>query len=489
MVFSSLFFVFLFLPLNLALYFCTKSIRARNAVMLVFSLVFYAWGEPKYVILLLVMAFADWLFSLLADRFKGTSKAKIAVIGACVVDLGLLGFFKYGTFFQENLQAVTGHPSVITQIALPIGISFYTFQLLTYVVDVYRGDAKVERNFFNVLLYASLFHQCIAGPIVRYQDIADQISHRSINDTDIAAGITRFSAGLAKKALLANACGSLADKFLLSDAAAGNASQLAENIKILSSRPASALWLGVLFYALQIYLDFSAYSDMAIGMGRMTGFKYKENFDYPYCSRSISEFWRRWHISLGSFFRDYVYIPLGGNRKGAVRTILNLLVTWFLTGFWHGASWNYMLWGLYYFVFIALEKLFLGKLLQKLPRVVGHVYTLVVVYFGWVLFKFERLPLLGTVLSGMFCGNSNPFSNYESGIMFRSNIFILIVCIVACLPLSKLIKGVLNYHSSDGGFVGKLCVVARVAYPCAMLLLSTAALVGNSYNPFLYFQF
>ena len=228
---------------------------------------------------------------------------------------------------------------------------------------------------------------------------------------------------------------------------------------------------------------------MAIGMGRMTGFHYKENFDYPYCSRSISEFWRRWHISLGSFFRDYVYIPLGGNRKGYGRTILNLFITWFLTGFWHGASWNYMLWGLYYFVFIALEKIFLGKLLKKLPRIAGHIYTLVVVFFGWVLFKFERLPLLGTVLSGMFCGNSNVFTNYESGIMFKSNVFLLLVAVIACVPLAKLVKGALNYHSEKGGASGKFCTVVRVVYPCAMLLLSTAALVGNSYNPFLYFQF
>ncbi len=489
MVFSSLFFVFLFLPLNLALYFCTKSITVRNTVMLIFSLLFYAWGEPKYVILLLAMTFADWVFSLLVDRFRGSSKAKLALLGACVTDLGLLGVFKYGTFFQENFQALTGHPSVVTQIALPIGISFYTFQLLTYVVDVYRGDAKVERNFFNVILYASLFHQCVAGPIVRYQDIADQISHRSISEVDVAAGITRFATGLAKKSLLANSCGALADKFLLSDAVASDASLLSENIGILSSRPASALWLGMLFYALQIYLDFSAYSDMAIGMGRITGFRYKENFDYPYCSRSISEFWRRWHISLGSFFRDYVYIPLGGNRKGYARTVFNLFVTWFLTGFWHGASWNYMLWGLYYFVFIALEKIFLGKVLDKLPRVVGHIYTLVVVFFGWVLFKFERLPLLGTVLSGMFCGNSNMFTNYEADIMFKSNIFILIVCIIACVPVAKIVKGVLNYHSAKDGAAGGICTVARAAYPCVLLLLSTASLVGNSYNPFLYFQF
>lgn len=489
MVFSSLFFVFLFLPLNLAIYFCARSIPVRNTIMLVFSLVFYAWGEPLYVLLLLIMTFADWYFSLLVDRYKGQPKAKLALIGACAVDLGLLGIFKYGTFFAENINGLFGNDSPVAQIALPIGISFYTFQLLTYVIDVYRGDAKVERNFFNVLLYASLFHQCVAGPIVRYQDIADQISRRSIRDVDISAGITRFAAGLAKKSLLANSCGAIADKFLLSDSVASDIAQLDANVRILSSRPALALWVGMLFYMLQIYLDFSAYSDMAIGMGRMTGFRYKENFDYPYCSTSISEFWRRWHISLGSFFRDYVYIPLGGNRKGYMRTIFNLFVTWFLTGFWHGASWNYMFWGLYYFVFIALEKIFLGKVLKRAPRAVCHIYTLVVVFFGWVLFKFERLPLLRTVLSGMFFGNGNGFSNYEAGVMLKSNIFILIVCIIACMPVAKIVKGMLNYHSKNGGIQSTVCAAIRVAYPCVMLFLSTASLVGNSYNPFLYFQF
>lgn len=489
MVFSSLFFVFFFLPLNLLIYYKAKSIPVRNTIMLVFSLLFYAWGEPKYVLLLVVMALADWLLACVAGQKRGTAAAKIAVFGACAVDLGLLGVFKYGTFFQENMQALTGQPSVITQIALPIGISFYTFQLLSYVVDVYRGDVEAEDSFFNVLLYASLFHQCVAGPIVRYKDIAAEIKCRSINQSEVASGIMRFSAGLAKKSLLANSCGSMADMLLLSDAVAGDASQLSTNMQVLSSRPAAALWLGMLFYALQIYLDFSAYSDMAIGMGKMTGFHYKENFDYPYCSRSISEFWRRWHISLGSFFRDYVYIPLGGNRKGAVRTIINLFITWLLTGFWHGASWNYVLWGFYYFVFIALEKLFLGKKLEKLPRAVSHIYTVVIVFFGWILFKFERMPLIGTVLAGMFGMNSNGFSNYETGIMFSSNIFLLLAAVIACLPLTKLIKGFVAYHSAQDGLLGKVCTAARVAYPCVMLLLSTALLVGNSYNPFLYFQF
>lgn len=490
MVFSSLLFVFAFLPLNLAVYNLAKSTAVKNAVMLVFSLVFYAWGEPKYVLLLVAMALIDWLLSLAVEKNRGKSASRAALISACVADLGLLGIFKYGTFFQENFQALTGHPSVITQIALPIGISFYTFQLLTYVVDVYRGDVKAEKNFFNVLLYASLFHQCVAGPIVRYQDIAEQIRHRTVISEDISAGIVRFAAGLGKKALLANACGALADTMLLSDAAAADLSALNENIRLLSSRPAAALWLGMLFYMLQIYLDFSAYSDMAIGMGLMTGFKYKENFDYPYCSSSITEFWRRWHISLGSFFRDYVYIPLGGNRKGKTRTIINLFITWMLTGFWHGASWNYVLWGLYYFVFLTVEKLFLGKMLKRLPEFISHFYTLLVVYFGWILFKFERLPLVWTVVKGLFCGNSNALTNYEADLMFKSNLFLFVVACIACLPLAKLIKKAVERLENTGSkAVSTASTVLSAAYPCVMLLLSTAALVGNSYNPFLYFQF
>lgn len=489
MVFSSLFFVFFFLPLNLLLYFSGKSTGWRNTVMLIFSLVFYAWGEPKYVLLLVIMAFVDWLLSLYVQKFSGKAAARFGVVLACVVDLGLLGVFKYGTFFQENLQLISGYPTVITEIALPIGISFYTFQLLTYVIDVYRGDVKAEKNFFNVLLYAALFHQCVAGPIVRYQDIAAEIKSRTIEQSDVAKGITRFAAGLGKKALLANACGSLADTLLLSDTVAGNKALLAENLSIINGRPALALWLGMAFYMLQIYLDFSAYSDMAIGMGMMTGFHYKENFDYPYTSHSISEFWRRWHISLGSFFRDYVYIPLGGNRKGKARTIINLFIVWGLTGLWHGASWSFVLWGLYYFVFIALEKLFLGEKLKKLPSYLSSLYTLAVVFFGWVLFKFDRMPLIGAVIKGMFCGNDNAFIDYESKTMLMSNCILLIVCIIACCPVAKALSAMLNRMSVKSKAGKTVASFLRAAYPCVMLLLATAALVGNSYNPFLYFQF
>ena len=472
MVFSSLFFVFFFLPLNLALYHCAKSTPVRNAIMLVFSLVFYSWGEPKFVLLLIAMSFIDWLLSLVAGKGKDNLISKLAVVVACVVDLGLLGIFKYATFFQENLQAVTGHPSVITQIALPIGISFYTFQLLTYVVDVYRGDVKAERNFFNVLLYASLFHQCVAGPIVRYQDVAREIRNRSVSKSDMAAGITRFAAGLAKKSLLANSCGEMADSLLF-----------AQNIE---TRPASALWLGMLFFTLQIYLDFSAYSDMAIGMGRMTGFHYKENFDYPYCSRSISEFWRRWHISLGSFFRDYVYIPLGGNRVKVWKNIRNIFVVWLLTGIWHGASWNFVIWGLYYGVLLFLEKFVFGKLLKKLPGILQHIYCLFFVMIGWNLFVFDDMSMGMEYLKALFGGFGQGLWNQETIYLLYNNAILLILLIVGSTMLPKRIGEKICSLLKGQDWI---MILLRNAFYTVIFFLSVAWLVDASFNPFLYFRF
>ena len=491
MVFSSLLFICLFLPLNLVAYYIPTKTSTRNTVMLIFSLFFYAWGEPKYVFLMMFMAFACWLFALIIRNNKESDpkKSKLALLGACVVSLGLIGIFKYGTFFLSNLKNLTGFPADIPQIALPIGISFYTFQLLTYVVDVYRGDAEAQDNYFNLLLYASLFHQCIAGPIVRYSHIANEITNRTPRMSEFNKGVMRFSSGLAKKVLLSNFCGSFADTLLLSDAAMADASLLAENLDKLSSASALTLWSGMLFYMLQIYLDFSAYSDMAIGMGLMTGFHYRENFDYPYASKSVSEFWRRWHISLGSFFRDYVYIPLGGNKKGKVRTIINLFVVWALTGLWHGAAWNYVLWGLYFFVFIAAEKLFLGNLLKKAPSVVSRIYLLIVVFFGWVLFRFENVSMMSTVLKGMFCLNSNPISTHEAATYVFSNIIFIIIACIACTPVIKHVKNMVNYYSTQYQAVNICYSVFRMLIPAVLVILSAICLVGNSYNPFLYFQF
>lgn len=488
MVFSNLFFLFVFLPLNLLCYALAKTTRAKNIVMLIFSLFFYAWGEPVYVLLLVGMAFADWFFARLIQegrdrRRPGLSKA--ALIGALVVSLGLLGTFKYTGFLADTLHQLTGFPSVIPQIALPIGISFYTFQLLSYVVDVYRGEVEAQKKFWLLLMYVSLFHQCIAGPIVRYQDVNQEILSRSASRAEISRGISRFCSGLAKKALLANTCGALADTLLLSDAVASNASSLSQNLATLQARPALSLWLGVLAFMLQIYLDFSAYSDMAIGMGLMIGFHYKENFNYPYLSRSVSEFWRRWHISLGSFFRDYVYIPLGGNRRGIPRTIANLFIVWFLTGLWHGASWNFVLWGLYFFVFIAAERLFLGNLLKRIPAIFSHLYLLVVVFFGWAIFRFRQPVLLTAVLGGMFGANGNPLASFEFNTIFLNYMFFLIAAVIATTPLLK----AFGESCSSSLRTARAYNMVQMFVPPLLLLLSTAALVGNSYNPFLYFQF
>ncbi|MBO5797631.1 MAG: MBOAT family protein, partial [Clostridia bacterium] len=316
MVFSELLFLYAFFALCTLSYVMMRRTQGKNMVLLLFSLLFYAWGEPKYVLLLVTMALADWIFARLIELDSGRKRAKLWLVLTCVVDLGLLGVFKYGTFAMTNLQALTGFPAVVPNIVLPIGISFYTFQLLSYVVDVYRGEVAAQRSFFRLLLYVSLFHQCIAGPIVRYSQVAEELLLRRVELEDVSEGITRFTVGLGKKVLLANTCGLIADRFLPADGIGATVVDIAAAEKILTAQPVALLWLGVLAYTLQIYLDFSAYSDMAIGMGRMVGFHYLENFRYPYLSRSITEFWRRWHISLGTFFRDYVYIPLGGSRRG-----------------------------------------------------------------------------------------------------------------------------------------------------------------------------
>lgn len=483
MVFSSLFFLYLFFPLCMLFYFFANTIQEKNTVFLVFSLLFYTWGEPKYVFLLIFMAFADWLLALCIQRAKHTKKAKLLLILACTINLGLIAIFKYTGFFLSNLSALTGFPSVIPQIMLPIGISFYTFQLLSYVADVYRGDVEAQPKFHIVLLYASLFHQCIAGPIVRYKDVERELLHRTTNIIEIAKGITRFCVGLAKKAVLANTCGQLADTLLVADSGS-----TADMITTLSSRSVVSLWLGVLVYALQIYLDFSAYSDMAIGMGWMVGLHYKENFDYPYLSGSVSEFWRRWHISLGGFFRDYVYIPLGGSRKGELKTYRNLLIVWFLTGLWHGASWNFILWGLYFFVFLVLERKWIGNFLKH-HAILRHIYLLIVVYFGWILFKFSSMSAVGTTLFGMFGLNGNAFTDFATTTVLKSNLFFLIMAVIAATPFAKKSIQALFKRADNYAGTSAVATVLRVSWPIVLLLLATITLVGNSYNPFLYFQF
>ncbi len=489
MVFADLIFVFVFLTLNLICYSLAKGIRAKNIVMVVFSLLFYSWSGPVYLLLMLTIVLLNWIFALLIDKSKTKGGAKFWMIISCIVSLGALGFFKYTNFIVGNLKPLIDLSGFVPEILLPIGISFYTFQILSYVIDVYRGDVPVQRSYWRLLLYVSLFHQCIAGPIVRYSDVSREITDRRVTGAEFSQGITRFTVGLAKKALLANVCAKVADSILLTDAVASDPSLLADNISALAQKSAALLWLGVLMYMLQIYLDFSAYSDMAIGMGLMIGFHYKENFNYPYAAVSVTDFWRRWHISLSSFFRDYVYIPLGGNRRGLPRKIFNMLVVWFLTGLWHGASWNFVLWGLYFFVFLVIENIGWRDFLAKLPSVFGRVYLLIVVFFGWILFRFSQMPLVWTVVKGLFCANGNTFLDFESNTLWLNYIFFVMVAIIACTPLAKGINSVLTRRSENSAAIAVIHGVVTALIPIVLLLLSTMALAGNSYNPFIYFRF
>ena len=477
MVFSSLLFLYAFLPLSLISYFFCRSLRGKNISLLVFSLIFYAWGEPKYVLLLMGMALADWFCALRIEAAETGRKKKLWLILAAVTDLGLIGFFKYAGLFCSLFGTV---PDFVRRIALPIGISFYTFQLLTYVADVYRGDATAEREYWHVLLYAALFHQCIAGPIVRYNSIANELFVQRA-DSELTEGIRRFTVGLAKKALLANPCGALVDALLLSDAAAGDAGLFAENMASLQQVTVLGAWIGMAAFMMQIYLDFSAYSDMAIGMGKMLGLHYPENFNYPYTAGSVTEFWRRWHMSLSSFFRDYVYIPLGGSRCAPLRAVLNTFIVWALTGLWHGASWNFVLWGLYWFVFLMIERLFLKDRLGRL-HVLPHIYLLAVVYCGWILFRFTDIRLGWTVFRALAGLNGNRVSDFLTVTALQNNLFLLVASAVACTPLVKRLSRKLEVFP-----VWKGCCASL--FPILLLLLSTCALVGESYNPFLYFQF
>ena len=471
MVFSSLNFMYLFLPVCLLLYFILRSIKARNYLLLAMSLLFYAWGEPKWIILMMVTTLIDYGAGLLVDKYRGQKLAKWALAGSVVITLSFLAVFKYLGFFNQNLNQIFGAELPTQIFNLPIGISFYTFQAITYVVDVYRGKAQVQRSYANLLLYVALFPQLIAGPIVRYTDIAAQLENRETTLPGFSKGITRFVTGLGKKVLLANIAGQVATSLIGGD---------------LSQASVLGAWLGIFAYTFQIYFDFSGYSDMAIGLGHMFGFTYVENFNYPYISKSITEFWRRWHISLSTFFRDYVYIPLGGNRRHQLR---NMFIVWALTGLWHGASWNFVLWGLYYFVFLAIEKLFLGKFLEKLPAVVGHVYALFIIVVGWVFFYFDDVSRLGQMLKLMFGFSGQAGVLPTDTVLLKNHLVFFLVAIIACIPVSKLVKALLIRFSRRGTAQEAIAGAVGIVYDVALLFFSTAALVGASYNPFLYFRF
>ena len=471
MVFSSMVFLFLFFPAVLLLYYIFPR-KLRNGVLFIFSLLFYAWGEPIYVLLMIASTVVAYITGLLADRTKEGRKKwvpKVSLLVAIFWNMGLLLFFKYTNFFIGVTNDIFSLKIEKLGLVMPIGISFYSFQTLSYVIDVYRGDVKAQKNYLYLGTYVALFPQLIAGPIVRYKDVAQQMEQRKETLGNFAAGVKRFAIGMGKKVLLANSIGEL--------------------FSIISETPQSkmsvtAAWMGIIAYTFQIYFDFSGYSDMAIGLGKMFGFDFLENFNYPYISDSITEFWRRWHMSLSSWFRDYVYIPLGGNRKGKLRQCINIMIVWFLTGFWHGANWNFMIWGVYFGVILLCEKLFLLKGLKKAPKFIGHIYALILIVIGWGIFAFEDFGKLSQNFKNMFGISGIDFINHQTVAWLAAYAVTFAVLIVTSTPLIKKI----------GGAVQK---AAPAVYSCvlqplmvgAILILSTAYLAGNSFNPFLYFRF
>lgn len=472
MVFSNLFFIYLFLPLNLILYYAVPNKTWKNVVLLLFSLFFYSWGEPVWVFLLMLTAFLDYTWAKCIEYFNLTGqqrRKKIALIASLVFDLGMLGVFKYSGFVVENINLLTGLSLPVPQIALPIGISFYTFQTISYVLDVYRGQVAAQKRYYKYLMYLSSYHQLVAGPIVRYSDVAAEIENRTVSAQDFSEGITRFCLGLTKKVVVANVAGSLAGNYLDAD---------------LASLSVAGAWFGVLLYTLQIYYDFSAYSDMAIGLGRMFGFHYHQNFNYPYIAKSVTEFWRRWHISLSSFFRDYVYIPLGGKYR---HQIFNICVVWFLTGLWHGASWNFILWGVFYGALLIVEKLGLLKVLEKIPSVFSHLYLLFLTLIGWTIFYTTDLGKLGGYFGVMFGLSGNVLSDPQLSITFMNNLFWLVAAVMFCMPITQLVKRWAQAQRSEGVRAG--ISIVNAIMNVMLLFVCTAMLVGDSYNPFLYFRF
>ena len=460
MVFANLFFLYLFLPVNLILYFSTKNRVFRNAVLIFFSLFFYAWGEPVWVTLLIFSATIDYFHGLIIEKNRGKIGAKLALISSLVLNLGLLGIFKYSGFFVENINFLTGLDLPVPEFALPIGISFYTFQILSYNVDVYRGDVPAQRNPINLAAYIALFPQLIAGPIVRYSHIEKELQHRTHSFEKCAEGVRRFVLGLSKKILIANVLGELCDTF-----------------KASSDKSVAFYWIYAIAFCLHVYFDFSGYSDMAIGLGKIFGFTFMENFNYPFISKSATEFWRRWHISLGSWFRDYVYIPMGGSRVGKLRMFFNIFVVWMLTGFWHGAAWNFIIWGLYFAVLLIIEKVFILKYLNK-SKVLSHIYLLFFVIISFVIFNAASMGEAFSYIGAMFGAGDIPFSSAETLYYLRSYIVVFVVAIIGSTPLPKLLANKAKFTK----FVEPVVLLI-------LLAVCTAYLVDGSFNPFLYFRF
>ena len=473
MVFSSLLFLFRFLPVVLVLYFAVPR-RWKNLILLLVSLVFYAWGEPVYVLLMAVSIMVTWLGGLLVDRFKNAGKsraAKASLIVSVGIGLGFLIFFKYTGFLLRTVSSLSGWRGTIPAIALPIGISFYTFQTISYIIDVYRGNAGVQKNIISYGAYVTMFPQLIAGPIVQYRTIDTQLRSRRETAEEFAEGVNRFIVGLGKKVLLANNAGALWDGVRTLEAA---------------GIPMVDAWIGLAAFTFQIYFDFSAYSDMAIGLGHMFGFRFLENFDYPYQSRSVTEFWRRWHISLGTWFREYVYIPLGGNRKGTAALIRNTMIVWLLTGIWHGADWNFLIWGLYYGVILLIEKLLLKNVLGELPAALSHLYCMLLVMLGWLIFSAADITNPTGYFLALFGLAGNGLADRGSLYLLSTNAVLLILLIIGSTDLPKRAAQRVLRRVSDNDAV---CIVLRCAFYAGIFLISVAYLVDASYNPFLYFRF
>lgn len=461
MVFSSLIFLFIFLPIFLGIYFLVPK-KIKNLILFLFSLVFYAWGEPIYVVIMLFSTVYDYTIGLFMDRYRSNKYIpRVCLVLSILGNMGMLMFFKYSNFFIENINNIFNMNVDLLSVALPIGISFYTFQTMSYTIDLYRNKISVQRNIISFGAYVAMFPQLIAGPIVTYSKVEKEIDNRSENLDKFTYGITRFIEGLAKKVLIANGIGMLWEQI--------------SNSFILDMSVATA-WLGMVAFGLQLYFDFSGYSDMAIGLGSMLGFNFPENFNYPYISRSVTEFWRRWHITLGSWFREYVYIPLGGNRVSKKRFLINIGIVWFLTGFWHGASWNFVLWGVYFGVIMIFEKVFLLKYLEKLPNVISRSYLLITIILSWVLFSMDSLKSIKNYFMVMFgFGQGNLIDDNFMYLISNYGI-LLIIGVIFTTPVSKYIKKYIREELMYFVYI-------------IILILVTAYLVDSTFNPFLYFRF
>ena len=464
MVFSSLVFMFAYLPITLLAYYLVPR-QGRNIFLFIVNLIFYGWGEPKLVLLMVFNIFFNYIGGWLVDKYRADAKKKkLFLILTCVLDIGILAVFKYTGMITETLNMLPFLNIPELQISLPIGISFYTFQTMSYVIDVYRDDAPVSKNFINFGTYVALFPQLIAGPIVRYRDVAEQLVERRETLEMFTKGVKLFMVGLAKKVIIANTMGTLTTNiFATTD----------ENGVV-------GTWVGMIAYTFQIYFDFSGYSDMACGLGNMMGFEFLKNFNYPYIAKSITDFWRRWHISLSTWFKEYVYIPLGGNRKGVKRQILNLLIVWGLTGLWHGAAYNFVLWGLYYGLLLILEKFVLKKFLDRLPSFVQHIYTLFIIIIGWGLFYFTDVGQLGEFMVDLF-NFGNGICGNQAFNLIMSNLPMLIIAAVASTPLATMLYTRFEHT--------RFMWIPETLYCMGVLAVSTASLVNQSYNPFLYFRF